>query len=253
MSPLLQPPNLPLPPPFVYHYSPQNVKMVHSSTPPNFPTPAPAPAPPPVYHNPPQNLYMVQATLKAYAASESLWLADQPFRVRHAYLCKCFPGTDAKLVHTALHSSKGFVHQAALVHTLLPNQICPCPMTPAHQIYRFLETKLPCICTSSRGQNISCGLGCCVGTGNAHTHVNLNSCMSRFPAELLSGACSHKLHPVVFFFAVLVHLTVYLHVFTRYTVKPCPCPPILPPPPQPPNPLPNTHQVFVHQAVQSSH
>ncbi|KAL3132823.1 hypothetical protein ABBQ38_006748 [Trebouxia sp. C0009 RCD-2024] len=57
----------------------------------------------------------IQASLKAYAASESLWLADQPSRVRHAYLCKCFPGTDAKVVHSALQLSKGSVDQAALV------------------------------------------------------------------------------------------------------------------------------------------
>ena len=64
-----------------------------------------------------------QASLKAYAASESLWLADQPSRVRHAYLCKCFPGTDAKLVHSALHMSKGCVDQAALVCTSALNTV----------------------------------------------------------------------------------------------------------------------------------
>ncbi|KAL3149581.1 hypothetical protein ABBQ32_002353 [Trebouxia sp. C0010 RCD-2024] len=57
----------------------------------------------------------IQASLKAYAASESLWLVDQPSRVRHAYLCKCFPGTDAKVVHSALQLSKGCLDQAALV------------------------------------------------------------------------------------------------------------------------------------------
>ena len=51
------------------------------------------------------NKRVFQATLKAYVAGESLWMADQPFRVRHTYLCKCFPGTEAKLVHSALHCS----------------------------------------------------------------------------------------------------------------------------------------------------
>ena len=49
----------------------------------------------------------VQATLKAYASAESLWLADQPSRVKTAYLCRCFPGTEAKVVHAALTAAKG--------------------------------------------------------------------------------------------------------------------------------------------------
>lgn len=79
----------------------------------------------------------LQAALKAYAASESLWLADQPSRVRQAYLCKCFPGTDAKVVHTALHTSKGCVEQASLVGTTdFPSVLC-----------RHDERSMPCLDT----------------------------------------------------------------------------------------------------------
>lgn len=49
----------------------------------------------------------MQATVKAYASAEALWLADQPSRVKSAYLRKCFPGADAKVVHAALTSCKG--------------------------------------------------------------------------------------------------------------------------------------------------
>ena len=49
----------------------------------------------------------MQATLKAYASAEAMWLADQPSRVKTAYLCKCFPGADVKVVHATLTSCKG--------------------------------------------------------------------------------------------------------------------------------------------------
>ncbi|KAL0031936.1 hypothetical protein WJX79_006896 [Trebouxia sp. C0005] len=57
----------------------------------------------------------IQATLKAYAAVERLWLMEQPSRVKHIYLCKCFPGTDAKMVHAALSMSNSSVDQAITV------------------------------------------------------------------------------------------------------------------------------------------
>ncbi|DBA88766.1 TPA: hypothetical protein ACH3X1_004184 [Trebouxia sp. C0004] len=57
----------------------------------------------------------IQATLKAYAAVERLWLVEQPFRVKHIYLCKCFPGTDAKMVHAVLSTSNSSVDQAITV------------------------------------------------------------------------------------------------------------------------------------------
>ena len=58
---------------------------------------------------------LVQATLKAYAAVERLWLMEQPSRVKHIYLCNCFPGTDAKMVHAALSTSNSSVDQAITV------------------------------------------------------------------------------------------------------------------------------------------
>ena len=136
-SPQLAPiPNLALIPPH------SSLTLPPPSTAPSNPRPPCLPTHPPfssVYDDSPQNMCVVQATLKAYAASESLWLADQPFRVRHAYLCKCFPGTDAKLVHSALHSSKGYVHQAALVCMLLPNHICCCPVVMTAALDRYAE------------------------------------------------------------------------------------------------------------------
>jgi len=58
---------------------------------------------------------LLQATLKAYAAVERLWLMEQPSRVKHIYLCSCFPGTDAKMVHAALSTSNNSVDQAITV------------------------------------------------------------------------------------------------------------------------------------------
>jgi len=48
---------------------------------------------------------------------------EQPSRVKHIYLCKCFPGTDAKMVHAALSTSNNFVDHAITVS--LKQQGCP--------------------------------------------------------------------------------------------------------------------------------
>ncbi len=71
---------------------------------------------------------MLQAALKAYAAVERLWLIDQPSRVKHTYLCKCFPGTDAKMVNAALSASKNSVDQATVVRSLFMVQTCLYPV-----------------------------------------------------------------------------------------------------------------------------
>ena len=72
----------------------------------------------------------MQANLKAYASAEALWLADQPSRVKSAYLCKCFPGADAKVVHAALTSCKGATDQSI--------QVCCC-LNPLSCLYANLE------------------------------------------------------------------------------------------------------------------
>ena len=70
----------------------------------------------------------MQATLKAYASAESLWLADQPSRVKTAYLCRCFPGTETKVVHAALTAAKGSPEhsiQVSAIDLILHSQLAP--------------------------------------------------------------------------------------------------------------------------------
>ena len=94
----------------------------------------------------------MQATLKAYASAEALWLADQPSRVKSVYLCKCFPGADAKVVHAALTSCKGVTEQSI--------QVCargscrmPCLLLSAHAEIAWYKLHITCCASYLPGKH----------------------------------------------------------------------------------------------------
>ena len=124
-----------------------------------------------------QHLCGLQATLKAYASAEALWLADQPSRVKSTYLCKCFPGADAKVVHAALTSCRGVTEQSIQVWPKLTARSVVCCL-------------LTCVSAHMLNQdNKACTLHCAFTSVQGSLYMALSCMMLVAFTGTLAGFC----------------------------------------------------------------